>query len=215
MFDLPQDPSKATRRNRPSGGVVELAVVRTPRDFTKDDRKDMTYGRRVALALMSNRWYNPRVKQVNPTDHPQSSVESADNKTKGPSLEQGWGYFEHVTLPRYIVESNYSASLVGKCCARTKLLNEKLEKAEPGEMYLGSRLYDPFFTALDQMGDFGLGFGLYFSTLRAVAIVTFLAGLVSLPNMLYFRGEEYSNYQEGVPWALKGSVSCCHSVPTE
>jgi hypothetical protein len=43
--------------------------------------------------------------------------------------------------------------------------------------------------------------------LRAAAIVTFCAGLVSVPNMLYFSGPKYSNKQEGVYWALKGSVS--------
>jgi hypothetical protein len=98
------------------------------------------------------------------------------------------------------------------CLDRMKLLNAKLEKAESGEMHMNSKLYDPIFTPLSQMGDFGLGFGLYFATLRAVAVVTFLGGLVSLPNILYFRSSGYSNGQEGVHWALKGSVSVCSCI---
>jgi len=209
MFDMPIDPSLPTppRRNRASGGVIDLSAGRQAKDFTKDDPKDMTYARRIALGLISQRWYNPKVVKVKPLNSSASKDESIEEKNNAPSLEQGWGYFEHVTLPRYIVEANHSESIAGRCCNRVKLLNAKLEKAEQGESYLQSKLYDPFFTALDQMGDFGLGFGLYFSTLRAIALVTFVAGLVSIPNMLYFSGEEYSNGQEGVHWALKGSVS--------
>jgi hypothetical protein len=57
------------------------------------------------------------------------------------------------------------------------------------------------------MGDFGLGFGLYFSTLQALAFLFFAAGCLNIPNILFFAGKDYSNYQPGVKYLLKGSVS--------
>jgi hypothetical protein len=56
------------------------------------------------------------------------------------------------------------------------------------------------------MGDFGLGVGLYFSTLRAMTVLMLLAGLMNIPNFLYFGSDEYSNSQEGVAWYLKGKL---------
>ena len=45
-------------------------------DFLKDDPKDMTYSRRIALFLMEKKWYNPRAgetMEVEESDHPQAS----------------------------------------------------------------------------------------------------------------------------------------------
>lgn len=226
FFDVPIDPSTpAIRRNRIHGveggvGVIGGGAIMSVRDFQKDLPMEMTYGRRLALSFMKQSWYYPGDKRVNPTNASENAVEikgQDEKREDNPSLELGWAYFEHVVLPRYIINSGKGQDAAGSCCDRIKLMNAKLEKAEPGEMHLNSRLYDPIFTPLSQMGDFGLGFGLYFATLRAVGIVTFVAGLVSLPNILYFGSSEYSNGQEGVHWALKGSAVCTNMeyVPCE
>jgi len=83
-----------------------------------------------------------------------------------------------------------------------------LDRAEPGEANLPTKLYSPLFTPLSQLGDFGIGVGLYFSSLRAVAFITLIAGCINLPNMMYFASEEYSKGQPGVSIFLRGSAIC-------
>ena len=85
--------------------------------------------------------------------------------------------------------------------------NFKLDRAEPGEKYQMTRLYSPVFTPLSQMGDFGLGVGLYFSTLRAIVILTLFAGLINVPNLIYYMGPEYSDGQSGLGMQ-RGSAVC-------
>ena len=62
--------------------------------------------------------------------------------------------------------------------------------------------------AIDLLGDFGIGVGLYFSSLRAVAFITLIAGCINLPNILYYASDEYSKSQPGVNVILKGSAIC-------
>lgn len=83
-----------------------------------------------------------------------------------------------------------------------------LSRAEPGETSKPTRLYSPFFTPLSQLGDFGIGLGLYFSSLRAVAFITLIAGCINLPNIMYFASDDYSSQQPDVNILLKGSAIC-------
>ena len=83
-----------------------------------------------------------------------------------------------------------------------------LERAKPGESNFPTRLYSPLFTPMSQLGDFGIGVGLYFSSLRIVAFITLIAGCINLPNILYYASDEYSNSQPGVNYLLKGSAIC-------
>jgi len=85
----------------------------------------------------------------------------------------------------------------------------KMTVAEPGESYYKTKLYPIISTPLSQLGDFGLGFGLYFATIRAYALLALLGGILSIPNIMYFASSEYDyNQQEGVPTLLKGSAIC-------
>jgi hypothetical protein len=62
-----------------------------------------------------------------------------------------------------------------------------------------------------KLGDFGLGIGLYFSTLRAIAIITLLAGLINIPNIIYFSSSEYlpsANKPDDLPVGVLGSAIC-------
>jgi hypothetical protein len=89
---------------------------------------------------------------------------------------------------------------------------KELTKASPGESTYPTRLYSALFTPLSQMGAFGIGIGLYFSTLLGVSFITLVAGLINLPNIMYFAGDEYSNGQPGVSWSLRGSAVCTEMV---
>ncbi len=123
-----------------------------------------------------------------------------------PSLEKAWAYFEHITLPRFVYEDEKDGAKLGIRGHNGN--HQRLEIAESGEKHFSTKLYNPFFTPLSELGDFGLGIALYFTTLRALMLLLLLAGLVSIPNILYFSSSEYSNGQQNVHWALKGSSAC-------
>jgi hypothetical protein len=88
--------------------------------------------------------------------------------------------------------------------------NKKFDKAEPNEDDTPTRLYSPIFTPHKQLGDFGLGIGLYFSTLRAFAFITFVAGLISTYNIMYFASEDYypPDNDYDIPTLMIGSAVC-------
>ena len=218
--------------------------------FLDDHTFEMTRGRRIALALQSMGWYQPR--------------NGKHWDTEGLGLQSAWCFFEHSVLPRYIVrnhdgsiplpddsrangrvsvyESETGSSAGGSHSGRDDdsdvddwldrpkakaasrpdspsqrpprfgLQNGDLSRAEPGESRLPTRLYSPFFTPLSQLGDFGIGIGLYFSSLRAIAFIALIAGCINIPNILYFAGEDYSASQPGVSTLLKGSAICTEQV---
>ena len=51
---------------------------------------------------------------------------------------------------------------------------------------------------------------MYFSTLRAITIITLIAGLISIPNIQYFASNEYqpSEYSNGFSTLVQGSAIC-------
>jgi hypothetical protein len=127
------------------------------------------------------------------------------------SLAKAWAYFEHVTLPRYVDyrdQGKVKKSLCVRMYRRLMKWDQRLPRADPGESHKPTSLYSPLFTPIAQMGDFGLGTGLYFTTLRAMAILLFVLGVINIPNMMYFAGAEYSDNQVGVSHILKGSAIC-------
>ena len=112
--------------------------------------------------------------------------------------------WDHVALSRYVVDASGEPKI--KKCLLTRIVrklfckaNKQLKRAEPGEREYPTALYHPIFTPHKQLGDFGLGLGLYFSTLRAITVLTFLAGLLNIPNFMYYNSTEYqpdvSNFQ--------------------
>ena len=123
--------------------------------------------------------------------------------------------FEHVALARFIVPSHKAKSTKQKpwwirVLHRFQKANRPLDRAEAGEPYLPTKLYKPVFTPHKQLGDWGLGVGLYFSTLRAVMLLTLVAGLCSLPNMLYFASNDYNvQPQESISNRLLQASAIC------
>ena len=199
----------------------------------------MTLGRRIAQKFQQYKWYydpqQVQLKQREIREHitgmqqqqtplaeqkqeegqiviqpkPSSETEAETETHMLPNLDMAWTYFEHVTLPRYVISSGRersSGTQVIKSHA-TKSNNfggkvnkyivgsaehQSLKRAEPGEAEKPTRLYPIWHTPLSQMGDFGIGVGLYFTTLLALSIITFVAGLISMPNLLYYSSTQYS-----------------------
>ncbi|KAG7353258.1 calcium-activated chloride channel [Nitzschia inconspicua] len=209
-------------------------------DFLKDDPSEMTLGRRIALSLIDKKWYNPRAGEDDTEEQTSADMEGTLRTTsdalengattptrqkiddfdammhnRKPSLAKAWAYFEHVALYRYLVPEDEKEKQKKSICVRAfrKFFckgDKKLERAEPGESDDPTRLYSPFFTPHKQLGDFGLGLGLYFSTLRVITFITLIAGLISSYNVMYFASDMYlpQEYQEELPFLLRGSAIC-------
>mmetsp|Transcript_24108 Transcript_24108/g.35726 ORF Transcript_24108/g.35726 Transcript_24108/m.35726 type:complete len:1034 (-) Transcript_24108:246-3347(-) len=206
------DSSNSSSRNNNNGGDIgaseEHHVTFTESkpskiDFLKDDLSQMTWGRRIGLANARKKWYNPsgvRAKlEMEETESPPEIETRPPKITRKdiPSLETAWAYFEHSTLSRFMVKDDGTYD------------KHDLKRAEPGECDRPTQLYHPITTPMSQMGDFGLGIGLYFSTLRSIAVLTLIAGLINIPNIVYFSGTEYSLGQYSAKSVLiKGSAVC-------
>ena len=197
-----EEPQEAPKSLMPSNNEI---------DFLKDDPSEMTWGRRIALYMASNfSSYNPYLNQ---------KQKAGKRKKKKPSLAKAWAFFEHVTLERYVVEeeeainneASENANKAQKVLQTFHKGDRRLSIAEPGESKLRTRLYSPLTTPLSQMGDFGLGYGIYFSILRSYAILCLIAGLLNLPNFFYFASTEYNgptDQGDAVSFMLKGSAVC-------
>lgn len=144
-------------------------------DFLNDDKREMTYGRRIALSLMNKTWYNPKAgdeteeshTKGETKQHSRNSFHSSSSKEDDfdammsnpfPNLEKSWAYFEHVALYRYLVSPDETINNISNHTllrAFRKMFtenNKKLERAEPGENDDPTRLYSPIFTPHSQLG---------------------------------------------------------------
>ena len=90
------------------------------------------------------------------------------------SLAKGWAYFEHFTLPRRF---------------GTKSGGHRV-RAKPGET-TDTILYSAFLTPQSALSDFGIGMGMYFSTLSSFTVIFLLAGALSIPNIIYYASDQY------------------------
>ncbi|CAJ1969146.1 unnamed protein product [Cylindrotheca closterium] len=192
-----ENPSENTPLH-PSASDSNLEDIPEPQiDFLEDDEKEMTMGRRLALKFMDKSWYNPQAKDKTSTRYDLDVPNRMRSEDLGPpSLEKAWAYFEHFSLNRYI--SDDSAGI------------QNGKKSEPGHNQLNTKLYHPITTPHKDLGDFGLGVGLYFSILRYVSILTLICGLISIGNIRFFDSDYYlpESYRSHLPISLRGSATC-------
>jgi hypothetical protein len=160
----------------------------------------ITFGRRVSRVLSSipclGNIYNPTqtktaiiVKGANIEEgRPEKSVPP-------PSLEKGWEFYEHWILPRCFVNKtltpseNEDSTSVSSFFKRWIGNQRKYIRADAGEKEHETMLYPLWGTSMADMADFGVGVGLYFQMLRYFMVVTFIAGLLSIPLMVYYSKE--------------------------
>ena len=117
-------------------------------------------------------------------------------KQGAPSLSKAWAYYEHITLARRFVA-------VGQ--------EDAVQRAEPGEKEADTDLYDLLRTPESALNEWGIGCGVYFFTVRACAIILLLAGLINVPNIMYYSSEAYNGPggQAGLwPFTLYGTAIC-------
>ena len=162
-------------------------------DFEFDDEpSELTYGRRLANHLLeTTSWYRP-----------------ADKKENGPDLDHGWDFFEHMNLPRHFIPGSEAANEKDKIPFFHKKTN-RVHQAEYGEHKHKTVLYSLWETTEADFVDMGVGVGIYFWSIRMLGILMLLAGIISIPNLLFFNSDNYSsNRQAGLSWGLKGSAVC-------
>jgi hypothetical protein len=163
--------------------LSEEELERVMKEFSKEDEVGAkTLSRRfVEKFLMHRKWYNPQRDSTDPDK---------------PDLAQGWAFYEHVTLPRRFVTDQTAETT--------------FERAEPGEEDHATELYSPLATPERALNEFGIGIASYFASLRIMAIAVAIAGVISLPNILYFRSEAYNGEggQSNLSFLLQGSAIC-------
>jgi hypothetical protein len=99
------------------------------------------------------------------------------NDPYAPNLKEGWAFYEHITLARHFHRNRKS---------------DPIERAEPGERRHPTELYSFFKTTGECLNDWGIGVALYFNTMKVMTVALLLAGMLSIPNMLYFMSSTYS-----------------------
>ena len=84
-----------------------------------------------------------------------------------------------------------------------------MEKASPGEYDRETKLYSTFETPLSELGKFGIGIGLYFTSLCAIGIITLVAGIINIPLIAFYNSEDYRGHSD-LPQSilLAGSAIC-------
>lgn len=152
-----------------------------------DNLEDMTYSRRIARNLSKYDWYYPRRQGCDV------------------SLDDGWAYFEHITLYRHTKKDPTIEQHED---------DTGLDKTDPGEKRFPTQLYGFWSTPNDQLGDFGIGIGIYFSTTWWLGVITFIAGCISIPNIHYYYSDEYSEAEseQGDGLFVDASATCTDQI---
>lgn len=82
-----------------------------------------------------------------------------------------------------------------------------MRRAEPGEKE-PTELYHPLSTPSSSLVEWGVGVDQYFSTLRLVSVIMLGAGLLLLPNSMFYASDRYREDNEDVGLLLRGSAVC-------
>jgi len=83
-----------------------------------------------------------------------------------------------------------------------------MRRAEPGATE-ATELYSPFMTPASSFIEWGVGVDLYFSTLWTMAVLLLCAGLINIPNIMFYMSSDYSpDGKSGVWFSLVSSAIC-------
>ena len=84
-----------------------------------------------------------------------------------------------------------------------------LRRAALGDSSIKSELYSYIMTPSRSLIEWGLGVDQYFISLRIMSLVLFVAGLIHLPLLIFYRSNEYCDEdKDGISISLKGSAVC-------
>ncbi|KAI2513792.1 Calcium-activated chloride channel [Fragilaria crotonensis] len=180
----------------------------------------MTIGRKLA------RFLSVRFPSYDPSS--QRRTLDRENNAALPSLDAAWAYFEHSQLPRHKVDTmdedkqdSVAATLpssspaFGLVARHVRRLRNRpkdcIQRADYGERTERTRLYNVLTTPESALAEFGMSVGIYFWTLRILASISLIAGLLSLPTMIYFSSTKYNSNVNDVKLGILGSAVCSDS----
>ena len=195
----------------------------------EDSDESITYGRRLQRFLSRFYWYQPSGGASDEDVIVTSPVQAEDGvewkssnnqqdgnpelglteglslKAKrrcqldksGVNLDSAWAYFEHIALPRRIVAVDGGLDMV---------------KAQPGDTDKLTELYPVWSTPETELGEFGIGVGAYFLTMRYLTLMCILVSLFYLPTILYYAGSDYDDTEyDYSSFAVRGSAICLNT----
>lgn len=141
-----------------------------------------TFRRKMAEVLEEYPWYNPKLKM---------------EKDARPdvSLKKGWEYYELHLLPRYF-------------CDEIAQQTTHLTRASPGERNRDTELYNPFTIPHAELGDFGVGVGIYFTVVRCFGLLLLLVALLNIPLLVYYQSDNYSGFKFEGNFLTNSSAIC-------
>lgn len=118
---------------------------------------------------------------------------TSDDDNDSPSIEEAWERFECTMLPRHFTRNNNNGAL-------TK---------SPIGSSTGTELYSVWSTPEKELGDFGIGVGIYFWTLKWLSFILLVGGILSIPSMKHYRSSGYdSNVDAASNLFLRSSAEC-------
>jgi hypothetical protein len=97
-------------------------------------------------------------------------------RENGPSLSKAYAYYEHITLPRRLAGDH---------------ADHIVRRADPGEKNK-TELYSVLKTPASSFVDWGAGVDLYFSSVRSIAIMLLVCGLINIPNIVFYSSSAYN-----------------------
>eukprot|EP00588_Corethron_pennatum_P026733 CAMPEP_0194316542 /NCGR_PEP_ID=MMETSP0171-20130528/13352_1 /TAXON_ID=218684 /ORGANISM="Corethron pennatum, Strain L29A3" /LENGTH=199 /DNA_ID=CAMNT_0039072829 /DNA_START=32 /DNA_END=628 /DNA_ORIENTATION=+ len=162
-------------------------------DHVEDDISRMTFDRRFAIWLSKFKFFNRKVQTKENLQYtipkfkkkiPASDLSDNLDEEVIPDLRRSWAFYEHFTLPRYIVNPNNPNSF---------------KRARPGQFYEeGTELYPVSYTKLVHISEFGQATALYFLTVKTLAIITGVGGIINLCPDIFYLSKNY--YAKGAVW---------------
>jgi len=158
--------ARTIQSNRSVGRLGERDLNRVDSFVKEDKESDKTFARR---------WVEKRFAKFewyNP---------NKNNPNKALDIKKGWAFYEHYTLARYDVD---------------RLRDAKLYQHVDPVMDKESKVYSFFSTPKSAYPEWGIGVALYFNALEKFSLVLLLAGLFSIPNMLYYSQSEYQSIDD-------------------
>lgn len=201
--------------------VKDFPVQQADRLYQDDELNDMTIGQKLA------RFLSVRFPSYDPSSERRTL--DRENNAALPSLDAAWAYFKHSQLPRHKVDtmdedkqdsvaatspsSSPAFGLVARH-VRPRLRNRQkdcIQRADYGERTERTRLYSILTTPESVLAEFGMSVGIYFWTLRILASISLIAGLLSLPTMIISSSTKYNSNVNDVKLGILGSAVCSDS----
>jgi len=171
-------------------------------DHVEDDISRMTFDRRFAIWLSKFKFFDRKEKTKEILQETLSKFKKkiptsdlSDNLEEFiPDIRRSWAFYEHITLPRYIVNPDDPNSF---------------KRARPGQFYEGgTELYPISRTKLVHIYEFGQSTALYFLTIITLAIITGVAGIINLYLSFFYLSESYDAKGDVWSWIKFGSAFC-------